>query len=631
LCSFGSAGPEIPVAGGGSTNIPSGAVATDSDGDFVVVWQTFGNDSTYWDVFGQRYGATGIPKGGAFRVNSTTSNVQWTPTVAMDNDGDFVVTWTSYEQDGSRTGVYARRYNANGVAQGAEFQVNTQTYSDQRASSVAMDATGNFVITWESASPDGQNLWVYGQRFDASGVRQAGEFGVSTLTDTNQETPQVAMDADGDFVVVWLDLMRGVQARRYDATGAATGDAFRVITTLGQGSNTPSVAMAPDGRFVVAWVSRVGVLAKKYNATGEPQGGEFQVNTNTNGTKRLPDVAMSSAGDFVISWNGHSQNGSDGDVFARRYNSSGAPIGEEFLVNERTSGEQLWPSVAMDSNGDFVVVWTDEPQDGVYAQRYLWEESAAVNGRHVFYNHSSFDGNDTAADAADDGAIATDKAALLPGQSATFANVTGYSRGINGVMVDIAGLPEGVTLTAADFQFRSGADLSTLFPGPSNAQVSVRRGAGVNGSDRVTLTWPDYVPNVQSLVPMAAAKKWLEVTVKADANTGLAAPDVFYFGNLIAETGDPGASLSLRVNALDLGAIKRALNSVATITSTVDPNRDGRVNALDLGIAKQNLNQALSLLAVPIPAMQAAAVVSPGLFSDGGTAPTRRLPDELLR
>ena len=277
------------------------------------------------------------------------------------------------------------------------------------------------------------------------------------------------------------------------------------------------------------------------------------------------------------------------------------------------SGGALWFTASGASPGN--ELWRFVPETRVVA-------------RHVFYNHSTFDGNDGATNAADDDAIAVDKAALLPGQSATFANVTSYSRGINGVIIDVAGLPVGVTLTAADFKFRSGADLSTLSSGPSNAQVNVRRGAGVGGSDRVTLTWPDYIPNVQSLVPMAAAKRWLEVTVKADANTGLAADDVFYFGNLIGDTG--GSDTAFRVNALDLGAVKRELNGAATLASKTDINRDGRVNALDLGLVKQNLNQALSLLAVPIPAMRGTPVISPGLFSDGGAALPRRLADELL-
>ena len=108
--------------------------------------------------------------------------------------------------------------------------------------------------------------------------------------------------------------------------------------------------------------------------------------------------------------------------------------------------------------------------------------SAAVVGREIFYNNSAFDGNNAAANASDDQAVATDKSALLPGGTATFANYTSYSRGINGIMVNIAGLP--ATPTAADFTFLVGnnGSTSTWTAAPAPASITVRQGAGVGGS-----------------------------------------------------------------------------------------------------------------------------------------------------
>ena len=76
--------------------------------------------------------------------------------VAMDAAGDFVVTWASYgSEDGNAFGIFAQRYNSAGIAQGTEFQVNTYTTDRQFEPSVAMDAAGDFVITWQSAGQDG--------------------------------------------------------------------------------------------------------------------------------------------------------------------------------------------------------------------------------------------------------------------------------------------------------------------------------------------------------------------------------------------------------------------------------------------------------------------------------------------
>lgn len=197
---------------------------------------------------------------------------------------------------------------------------------------------------------------------------------------------------------------------------------------------------------------------------------------------------------------------------------------------------------------------------------------ATVQGRHIFYNHSAWDGNEAEANAADDAAIAPDKSALLPGQKASFANYTSYSKGINGIMIDVADLA-GAPIPA-DFTFRVGNDdnPSTWSLLATNPEVSVRPGAGVNGSDRVTLIWAGET----------IAKQWLEVTVLAAPNTGLASPEVFYFGNAIGEAGD--SPTNARVDLLDRQlprANPRTALNPAPIDFPYDYNRDKRVDLLD--------------------------------------------------
>ena len=222
-----------------------------------------------------------------------------------------------------------------------------------------------------------------------------------------------------------------------------------------------------------------------------------------------------------------------------------------------------------------------------------------VAGRRVFYNHSLFDGNLSGANAQDDGAVAPDKSALLPGGTATFANYTSYSKGINGVMVDLANLPGG-ELEADDFEFRrgNGSDLAAWTAGPPPTSVTVRRGAGTGGTDRVTLMWPDYNPAAANPLAHAVARGWLQVTVKANPDTGLAAADVFYFGNAIGETGNLAAGATAAVvNSADVVRTRNNQLRPAGITSAFDFNRSGgRVNSADLVSARNNQVFALQLI-----------------------------------
>ncbi len=109
--------------------------------------------------------------GDEFQVNSYTSNNQQNPSVAIDADGDFVVAWQSYTQDGSDEGIFAQRFDSLGTPQGSEFQVNSYTSNSQFRPSVAIDADGNFVVAWQS-NQDGYSYGIFAQRFDTSGTPQ---------------------------------------------------------------------------------------------------------------------------------------------------------------------------------------------------------------------------------------------------------------------------------------------------------------------------------------------------------------------------------------------------------------------------------------------------------------------------
>jgi hypothetical protein len=621
------------------------AVAASAGGDFVVVWSSSGQDGSSWGVYGQQYDADGAPRGAEFRVNETSSNSQWYPTVAADDAGDFVVAWTSYFQDGSQSGVYARRYDAAGEPQGGEFAVNTTTVGDQRHASVAADADGDFVIVWAGASLGGTGWDIYGQRYSAAGARRGGEFRVNGTTGGDQQYAAVAVDADGDFVVTWTgDGQDGsgtaVFGRRYDAGGAAQGSEFRVNTFTAGNQQYARVAADRAGDFVVAWASAGqdgsgrGVYAQRYAASGAKLGDEFRVNEATAGEQFAPTVAAGADGGFVVTWTTAAQDGDLFGVFGRAYDAAGEPAGGEFRVNTTVAGNQVYSSVAADGAGGYVAAWQSDRQDGsffgIYAQRFA--PPAAVVGRHLFYNGSSFDGDTPGADPADDGAIAPDKVALLEGQPAALApgQYSGYGRGINGIMVDVArlgaragavgvagaegggdGLP--VPLSAADFALAagSGGDPAGWAAAPAPLSVTVRPGAGTGGSDRVTLVWADG----------AVRNQWLRVTVRAGERTRLVAPDVFYFGNLVGDTGDGAGDETAAVTAMDAVLVRRAFSEgPVPLSSPFDLNRDGRVNRWDMLLVRRGMADPSSQLAPPVAPAAAAAAAS-----DSSSAPVLEL------
>ena len=221
---------------------------------------------------------------------------------------------------------------------------------------------------------------------------------------------------------------------------------------------------------------------------------------------------------------------------------------------------------------------------------------SVVAGRHVFYNNSLWDGNDPAAGSSDDGAIDTSKQAVLPGGVASPENYTSYSLGINGIMIDIDSLTG--TPTAGDLGIRVNetANPDTWSAGPTPT-VSIRPGNGVGGSDRITLIWADG--EIQN--------RWVEVTALANANTGLAVDDVFYFGNAVGDCDGDGG-----IGSSDYETLVGEFGQRGGIgTLVADLNGDGRAELSDFAImrgAKGN-----SVLAPTFPAAAPGPVVESAL------------------
>ncbi|WP_157665242.1 cellulase family glycosylhydrolase [Mariniblastus fucicola] len=206
--------------------------------------------------------------------------------------------------------------------------------------------------------------------------------------------------------------------------------------------------------------------------------------------------------------------------------------------------------------------------------RMMSNAEVTVKGRYLFYNNCSFD------DLSDYDAIAPDKEPLFDGATATKINYSSYLLGINGIVVDFESLNGEVDVD--DFEFKVGneddSDSWSLAPAPVSIETDF--GAGVEGSDRVTIIWPD------SSIKLT----WLQIRVLGNTTTKLAADDVFYFGNAVGETMN--SDVDARVDADDVSAVRSNLSGFfnVDIENQYDVDRDGRVNATDVSIARNHLS-----------------------------------------
>jgi hypothetical protein len=372
------------------------AIGVDDDGDFVVTWMSLGQDGDGNGIFARSFNAAGTSQGVEFQVNSRTVVNQRYPTVGLDGDGDFVIAWHSVE-DGDSYAVVARRYDSAGVPLAAEFQVNAFTTGPQWYPALAMQGDGDFVVTWQSLNQDGSDLGIFARRFSSAGTPAASEFHVNTYTTAAQRFAAVAIDADGDFVITWQSLNQdgaynGIFAQRFSADGSRAASEFQVNTYTSFFQVRPAVASDGDGDFVIAWESHrdgsgYGIFAQRFTSAGVRAAAEFQVNTFTPYHQRNAAVAMQADGKFVVVWDGNSQDGFYYGVFGRRFSAAGVRQATEFQVNAFTAQNQRIPVMGLNDGGDFVVAWQSTTQDGaevgVFAQRFASFVTLDVDGNGI--------------------------------------------------------------------------------------------------------------------------------------------------------------------------------------------------------------------------------------------------------
>jgi hypothetical protein len=163
-------------------------------------------------------------------------------------------------------------------------------------------------------------------------------------------------------------------------------------------------------------------------------------------------------------------------------------------------------------------------------------------------------------------------------------------------VIDVAAgvLPSaGSRLNAADFRFRVSDtnDLTSWTYAPERTDITVEQ--GLDGTNHVTITWPDY----------SIRNQWLQVTMLATDDSGLAVDDVFYFGSLPGDGNGDGS-----VDTSDFNLWNNDKFTFVDVDSQADFNRDGAVDVSDLNVWLEFRFTSLSL---NVAAAAAAAARAP--------------------
>jgi hypothetical protein len=323
-----------------------------------------------------------------------TPGLQFSPNVAFDGAGRAIITWASTQSPttGYDQNIRARRFDSDGSPVGEPFQVSTEFGLSEGFPTSASDAAGNFIVVWNDCfCPGGGGLLpsddheldskVRARRYDSSATPLGDPFQLNTYTTGEQGQGAVAMTPEGDFIVAWWNRPyfgeeSSIQVRRFDGNGAPKGEEFQLNTYATDSQRFPVAARDAAGNFVVVWeslsydpsdVNRSDIRARRLDSDGDPLGDEFLVNAMTSGAQKHPAVAADGEGGFVVLWHSFASSGSDTHGFSiqgRRFGPDGRPLGGDFQVNSYTTGNQAYAGVAVDDAGNFLVVWECDASDG---------------------------------------------------------------------------------------------------------------------------------------------------------------------------------------------------------------------------------------------------------------------------
>ena len=323
----------------------------------------------------------------------------------------------------------------------------------------------------------------------------------------------------------------------------------------------------------------------------DSKGATASVNFTYAVTNRVPDLTVTAANVSGAILSTLTNSGTWADVAADTVTLA-ASIGS---VTKNDNGTWNWslPTTAAINNQTVTITATDEDGGSSNVSFTINAVVTVVNSK-VYHLRSSFAASSV------DAALDTGKVLAKSGAAArtlSYENLINSSRGINGLVFDVAGLPSA-TLSASDFVFRMSPTGSfneaanppsswALAPSPSAIVVIP---ASDTAPARVRVEWADN----------AIANRWLQVKLLDNANTGLRTPDVYYIGHLFGETTGTLTGGAYLVQTADVVRIRPQVGNSATVSNVLDINKNALIQISDITGFRAQVG-VLSLRNITIP------------------------------
>ena len=340
----------------------SPAAAYDGAQNYLVVWQDARNlADTDDDIYGQIVDITATLQGINFFI-STAASDQYFPAAASDTGGDFLVVWQDSRQ--GSWDIYGQRVSNEGTLSGDELPISTAG-SDQCFPALAYG--GKYLVVWQDHRHG--NWDIYGQCISSEG-NQGGSFPITVAGD-NQERPDVVYNSvDDEYLVIWQDYRRGswdIYGRRISGGCSPLGDEFPISQGAARQWYPALAYNSNENRCLAVWWDNRGTAAggdiygQLLLPDGELPGTDFPIST-AQGLQRFPDVAYSNFdNEYLVVWEDYRNPTSTAfDIYGQRVASDGEIKGANFPLSAAPDNQEQPALAHNDLEDQCLVVWQDD-------------------------------------------------------------------------------------------------------------------------------------------------------------------------------------------------------------------------------------------------------------------------------
>jgi hypothetical protein len=142
----------------------------------------------------------------------------------VQDNGDFIIVWQSWLQDGALSGVYGQQYSANGNRIGGEFRVNQTTSFGEYPWAVSANGADRFVVVFGSELGTSSNNEVFARVYQQSPAEPPVSSKIADVT--------VHLDAPNhpiDLFAAFQDAFDSDSQMNYGLIGNTNPSLFRSI------------------------------------------------------------------------------------------------------------------------------------------------------------------------------------------------------------------------------------------------------------------------------------------------------------------------------------------------------------------------------------------------------------------